>query len=59
MNIGKNETEPGQDDEIAVREWSGYWNIGRDKWNIEWNNSRGEWDLEWIGCHEGMKYWMK
>ena len=42
INTRQNETE--KDDEPAVREWSGYWNIGRDEWNIKRNEYRGEWN---------------
>ena len=38
INTGKNETEQ---DELAMREWSGYWNIGQDKWNIKRNKIPG------------------
>jgi len=47
-------------DEIAVREWSCYWN---EKWNVLWLESKRMkeisfsccWDLEWNRCHEWMK----
>ena len=55
---GQNETE--RDDELAVREWSEYWNIRRDHWIIKWNKYRAEWNrARWWACREGMKWIMK
>ena len=53
-------------DEVAVREWSCYWNIGQHQWNTEWNRyhrewnfqwnrHHGEWKEQWNACHRWMK----